>query len=230
MPCTPKRRLPLTNLSAKMLRGAAGSNLACGLCLLGRIDSMQVVLAPHIWGNSIAGQDRPVNGSALVTELTNSFGYLNSGSGYCRSDIRAGDEWCTCRLMSVCPECLVTATTLRSVQATRTLQAPQQLVVTRIPKRGPGKAAFPIAPGSPACCVYACRSGTQDCMRFPVMVGSLGSRLDDGSGTDIWTYQQLQRYMQNSGDGADGLHGSIGSYAWWQWASGASDAGGILQV
>lgn len=61
------------------------------------------------------------------------------------------------------------------------------------------------------------------------MVGSLGSRLDSNT-SDIWTYQQLQRYMANQGDGVDGLHGDISSFAWWQWASDASDTGGILQV
>ena len=61
------------------------------------------------------------------------------------------------------------------------------------------------------------------------MVGTLGSRLDSNT-SDIWTYQQLQRYMANQGDGADGLHGDITSFAWWQWASVASDTGGILQV
>ena len=46
--------------------------------------SLQVVVAPHIWGDTIAGEGRPVNGSALVSEFTNSFGYLNTGRGYCR--------------------------------------------------------------------------------------------------------------------------------------------------
>ena len=61
------------------------------------------------------------------------------------------------------------------------------------------------------------------------MVGTLGSSLDANT-SDIWTYQQLQRYMANQGDGSDGQHGDISSFAWWQWASISSDTGGILEV
>ena len=62
---------------------------------------------------------------------------------------------------------------------------------------------------------YCSRSNSNNCHRFPVVIGETGTNF--ALQADTQQMADFALYLNNQGQGNDGQHNAIGSWFWWAW-------------